>query len=521
MSNLARDFADMRDDASIRSAIGGAQPTVMWGDPKPIGTGLPAVAPFDLALLPAVLQDFAGDISERMQTPPDFVAVASMVSAGAVIGCKLGVRPQSHTDWHEVPNLWGCIVGRPGVMKSPSLKAALRPLSAIEADARRAFESEQLHWEAGEIERDVRAQAQKAAMKDRLKDDPQADVSDLKVPPPVEPLCKRYVVNDSSYQSLGMLLVQNPNGLLVHRDEMVSLLKSLDGEQAAEARGFYLQAWNGGDSYTFDRVGRGLNQHIPSVTLSLLGSTQPGKIREYVSEAVRGGSGDDGLIQRFGMLVWPDMPNGWTEHDRIPNAAAMAAATRMYAGLSSLSHDAIGANVDEGDEKRPYLRFDPDARHQFREWHEALERRLRSGDLHPAVESHLAKYRKLVPSLALIHHLASGNVGSVCELSLLAALGWADYLETHAMRVYAAATDGALEGARTIVKRIKKGDLETVFSPRIVQRKGWSGLTDLRAVNDAIDVLEEHGWVAVREEPAGPRGGRPKTLCTINPRALR
>jgi putative DNA primase/helicase len=37
-----------------------------------------------------------------------------------------------------------------------------------------------------------------------------------------------------------------------------------------------------------------------------------------------------------------------------------------------------------------------------------LEKRLR-GDLHPALESHLAKYRKLVPALALICHLVDGG----------------------------------------------------------------------------------------------------------------
>ena len=47
---------------------------------------------------------------------------------------------------------------------------------------------------------------------------------------------------------------QNPNGVLAHRDELVSLLKTLDREEFAAARGFFLTAWNGKDRYTFDRI---------------------------------------------------------------------------------------------------------------------------------------------------------------------------------------------------------------------------------------------------------------------------
>lgn len=509
---MPRDFAAARQE--------GAEVHALWLEPVPIGSGLPDVQAFHLDMLPPILRDFAEDISERMQTPPDFVAVTSMIAAGSVIGCKVGIRPQIYTDWHEVPNLWGIVIGRPGVMKSPSIKAAMRPLSAIEAEARREYNFAKSQFDTGEAEREVRVAAAKAAMRERLKDNPGADVSDLTYLQGDEPICHRYVVNDSSYQSLGMLLSQNPNGLLVHRDEMVSLLKSLEGEQAAETRGFYLQAWNGGDSYTFDRVGRGLNQHIPSVTLSLLGSTQPGKIREYVSAAVGGGSGDDGLIQRFGMMVWPDMPANWCEHDRQPDAKAMAAVTRLFANLSRMTAEDAGATIDIGDEKRPYLRFDLEARAEFADWHGALERRLRLGDMHPAVESHIAKYRKLIPVLALIHHLASGRTGPVGADAVVAALAWGEYLETHANRVYGAATNLAVEGARTIGKHLRRGELGVTFNPRIIQRKGWSGLSDARSVADAIDVLEDHHWISTRDEPTTPRGGRPTTTCNVNPRVF-
>jgi hypothetical protein len=81
------------------------------------------------------------DISDRMQCPPDFVAIPAMVALGSVIGRKVSLRPQRKTDWYEVPNLWGCIVGRPGAMKSPAMDEALKPLHRLEAEARKANEA--------------------------------------------------------------------------------------------------------------------------------------------------------------------------------------------------------------------------------------------------------------------------------------------------------------------------------------------------------------------------------------------
>jgi Protein of unknown function (DUF3987) len=88
--------------------------TQEWPEPKPLPNGLAPVAPFDINLLPETIAPWVADIAERMQCPPDFVAIPAMVALGAVIGRKTGIRPQRKTDWLEVANLWGCIIGRPG-----------------------------------------------------------------------------------------------------------------------------------------------------------------------------------------------------------------------------------------------------------------------------------------------------------------------------------------------------------------------------------------------------------------------
>ena len=73
-----------------------------------------------------------------MQCAPDFVGVAALVALGSLIGRRVAIRPQRHTDWQEVCNQWGCIIGKPGVLKSPAVEEAIKPLKRLEAKAREA-----------------------------------------------------------------------------------------------------------------------------------------------------------------------------------------------------------------------------------------------------------------------------------------------------------------------------------------------------------------------------------------------
>jgi hypothetical protein len=78
---------------------------------------LPAVPCFEFALLPEILRPWALDICERVQCPSDFVGVTIMAALGSVIGRKVGIRPQAHTDWTEYPNGWALLIGRPGICR--------------------------------------------------------------------------------------------------------------------------------------------------------------------------------------------------------------------------------------------------------------------------------------------------------------------------------------------------------------------------------------------------------------------
>lgn len=488
-----------------------------WPEPLPLPEGLPAVAPFDFALLPDTLRPWAEDICERVQCPPDFVGATIMAALGSVLGRKVGVRPQEQTDWTEFPNQWALAVGRPGVLKSPAMEQALLPLKRLAAQANESHAITTEEYEGAARLAKLRAEAGEKAARAKLAKNPGADVSgDLRSDEPDRPTLRRYIANNTTAESLGELLRQNPNGLLVFRDELVSLLKSLDREDNAEARGFYLTAWNGNSAYTFDRIGRGLNLHIAAVCLSLLGSTQPGRIAEYLRAAVKGGAGDDGLIQRFGLLVWPDTGGAWRDVDRWPDSEARRKANAVFEALNALDPASIGAQQDEF-APVPCLRFDSGGLKLFREWREGWEGKLRGGELHPALESHLAKYRKLIPGLALILHLAGGGTGPVSERATLQALAWAEYLETHARRAFASVMSPEVTAAKAILEKLRRGELSHTFAARDIYRRGWAHLSEREQVLDALQLLVDLDRLAVHVRDTG---GRVATIYEANPRGL-
>ena len=483
-----------------------------WPQPRPLPDGLLRVAPFDMAFLPEAVAPWVADISDRMQCPPDYVAIPAMVAMGSLIGRKVGVRPQAHTDWLEVANLWGCIVGRPGMLKSPAMVEALKPLNCLEVKARESNEGARKDYEARrELYKIQKEEAQKEARKSRA-----ADHRDLMLTEPEEPAARRYIVNDATYEALGVILADNPIGTLAFRDELVSLLKTLDKEENAAARGFFLSAWNGTGGYSFDRITRG-KTYIEAACLSLLGSTQPGRLAEYMSRATAGGAGDDGMIQRFSLLVWPDQSLEWKEADRYPNSVARETAWRVFERLDELTAEAAGAQKDQF-ETIPFLRFEGGALGVFREWRGNLERQLRSGDLSPALESHLAKYRTLVPAVALINHLADGGVGEISETAILRSLAFATYLETHARRAYASGSGGSTAAAKAILARIRKHELEDGFAARNIYRNHWSDLSDRNRTQAGLDLLSDFDWLAPQ---ISQTGGRPSISYSINPRGAK
>ncbi len=505
----------------IREAVAARDPNG-WPIPRPLPSELLPVQAFDFALLPAACRGWLQDAAERFQCAPDYLAVAAMVAAGSVIGRRIAIRPKRRADWTEYGNLWGLIVGRPGAMKSPAMGEATRHLRRFEIDAGKAHADAMREYDAARKRFEfAEGNAKKAAQKSGSADDLLTDAA------PQDPVARRFILNDATVEALHLTCRDNPGGFLVLRDEVSGLLRNLDSEEHASDRAFYLQSWSGNDAIVLDRIGRGRNISA-RVNLSLLGGVQPDRIAGYVRAVVRGGASNDGLLQRFGLLVWPDQSGEWRDVDRHPDTEAKNAAAAAFSRLRDFVPFEVGGEVDQydGEDAVPYLRFDDGAQDAFDGWQSDLMRDIRSAGLHPAIESHLSKYKKLVPSLALTLHLIGGGIGRVSESALLRALAWSDYLRSHAERLYGSATAREVSCARLILQKLRAGSVEysdatrRTFDGRTIYRKGWAGL-DREGTAEGLELLADLDYVRREIVPAGAAGGRPAELWLVNPEAMR
>ena len=130
------------------------------------------------------------------------------------------------------------------------------------------------------------------------------------------------------------------------------------------------------------------------------------------------------------------------------------------------------------------------------------------------MEAHLGKYPSLVPSLALILHLAEGNSGPVDLTSVTKAIAWVKYLEAHAKRIYAPIVGADFVSAQALARKVKSKKLKEKFSRRDVYRNGWAHLGTTEEVRLAAEVLEDFGWIKrIREQTEG----RTATVYEANP----
>ena len=543
------DYDDLIADAEVIDLQALGKPK-----PKPISQTLPPVKTLTSDMMPKLLWDYASNSAERLSVPIEYVLMPLMVSLGSLIGSKLSIYPKMYDNWEVVPNFYGGIVGNPSSKKTPSLTEGLKPISYLEALAEQNHHKDKLEYDTQKELNKHMTKAAEKQLSDLAKrlatqsdDDADAEIShdDLKAKAQelaeakqsdeLIPEMKRYSTNDGTIESIGELENKHKNGMLIIRDELTAWFASLDGDANSQNKSFFLEGFNGLGSFKVDRIGRG---HVPvsNHCLSVIGGIQPDKLEYYLSKTMKG-LGNDGLIQRFQLMVYPDpLPNS-KERDLPPDKQSRDAIYSLFETIDSMQLGDFmryGANPVDDYHKRPYYRFTDEAFQVFMNWYDELK--LRAGDAeHSIIAEHLIKYAKTVPSLALVFHLVDciehgASLGAVNMNALRAALAWCEVLESHMMRIYSTVTDSANIKASyladKIMKMVKKGADKTDttdwighgFTARQLIRKGWKGLTDADDVLNALEILVENDWLSWQEIPSTGQGGRPTERYSINSR---
>jgi hypothetical protein len=521
--------------AKLQELIGDAQEITVqddgeqWPEHQPLPAP-PSVSTMPPEMLPESLRAWINDAARFTCSPLEIVAANAICAASGVIGASITVN--ARTGFYVTPNLWGAGVASSGSMKSALLKSATEPTRALEEQAERETQEQS---EDHELELS-RAQRQHEILEKSYQDGKPAkgkhssvatleevkaakrEVQKLEATKPTE---RTYTTANSTHEALGMLLEQNQKGVTLVRDEAAPFVANMAREDMVEARGFFNAGWDGSVPYTYHRVTRA-RVHLPRVCIAFCGMMQPKLLDELIARMLADPMQNDGFLQRFQLLVYPDTYPQWTppEQQAPPTPNALEDAVKVFEYLDALER------YEDGKLKPRLLKFSDEAQAEFNTWHDSLERDIRPGgklETDSAFKSWYAKTKSLCVSLAAIFHLCElatmPNTGNedlepITLDALNNAFDWVEFLTEHARKVYALELDPDGAAARAVAELLLEGGITDGETAREVKRRN-------RAKAGVIDagllVLEQLGWVRIEEVRASERGGRVSEIIQVHP----
>ena len=474
----------------------------------------------DPDILPPALAKYVADCAKRVRIPAEMIATPLLVAFGSVIGKKYCVQPRSKDPtWIEYPNLWGASILPPAMLKSPSLNAAMKFINELETNAQRVHAKAMAEWDSEERVRKLEVKVLEVKAKAAIKAGNKSEARKLldqvnEIKPPMR---KRFVISDATPEARLEILCDNPNGVLLLRDELDGHIAQLKKEGYENARAQELQFFDGHQDYTDDRIKRG--SHIAEgPRMALYGNLQPAKVEKYLIDMHKGGA-DDGYLQRLLQLaIQPTISKEFELTETKPDLAAEDKARRLFQSINSipLERNPLTRRVAP-----TVLKLDVDAQEKFDAFLVALENKLRNqGISNPVLAAHFGKYRGTLPKLALIVALADDPAARSISLpSYEKAESLLIFYRQHASRVYNVVARYDLMSAYELLDRIKRGQLHDGFNPREdIQRRDWPKLRSSGEIEAAIELLEQHGYVKLVEEHTK---GRPKRIVRIHPELIR
>tara|TARA_R110001632_G_C11359378_1_gene419175 strand:- start:4747 stop:5751 length:1005 start_codon:yes stop_codon:yes gene_type:complete len=296
-----------------------------------------------------------------------------------------------------------------------------------------------------------------------------------------------FVINDATYEAACIVAEENPGGILLFRDEISAWLTMLEKPDRAQERAFYLEGFSGGQ-YEQIRVTRD-NVKIDNLTVSLLGGLQPSKLLKMLHSR-SDGSNNDGLFERFQLLVFPDHASCYV--DKEPDEDAAEKVNLIFSLLSE-----IGAP-----ESPLTFSFTDDAQALWDSW--ATEFKQKEVKVDEEQQTVLGKYPALCAKLALIFELVqqaesfegSQNFKVSEEVTLKAlemAIKWIKFLWSHNRRIHNYGLEhGQDDKTELLLKRLRQIRHEP-FTGRDVYHGGPRGLRYASEFEKAADELVRLG----------------------------
>ena len=476
------------------SASSTQESTPTFAAPIPL-VEAPDVSAFPISVFPSSFQTLIEEAGNALNVPHDYLALPILALAGSAIANSRHIAlTRSHT---EPPCLYACIVGPPGTLKTPALKILRKPFDELQRIKLDAWQKEMDDW--GNLERDARGP---------------------------EPVLERVIVNDTTVETLALILHKNPRGVALIRDELSGLIASLNQYKGGKGsdKQFWLSGWSGDPIYIdrkTEKSNRGGPLHVYQPFVGIVGGIQPDILPAIGGECRRGQRpAKDGFMDRFA-IAWPDPLPHVGERGLEISQDALHAWTDCIFRLSSLE-----MVKGDGDHLRPYfVQLDQSGRDEWKRFTDRHANEMNAESFPPHLVGPWSKLRGMTGRIALILHLirwASDSAKSgkhiIDGLAIHDASRVTAYLKDHARRVHACmGSDPRIEEAKRVLRWIQANNFQ-----RITKRDTYRQFRNLFKNADeagyALGILERHYIIMPVEQDRHGPGRKPSPEYIVNPR---
>jgi hypothetical protein len=482
---------------------------------------------FPVDALSSWKRSFVENLAIATQTPVDLGGNLSLTVCGAAVARN--VRIEARKGWQEPLNIYDLIALKSANRKSAVFEEITRPLFDYEQTlilekrdeiAEAASEYRMLEAARAELEK----RAAKADPTDRdpkkrpdaLEQEAKAKARELAARK--MPTLPKRIIDDATSEVIATILAEQDGRIAIFSPEG-GLFETIAGRYTNGTPNIdVLLKGHSGDDLRVDRRDRSERIKRPALTIGL--AVQPDVLRGLIDKP---GFKGRGLLGRF-LYSIPDSTVGRRKikPDPVPDEARQT----YSQNIKRLAKIEPNTN-SEGETEPRLIRLSKDADDYLAKFEEEIEPMLGpDGDLHSIADwgGKLAGATvRLAGILHLAEHADSFNLNGKWPHEVSAdtfknAVKIARYLIPHAQAAYAEmGADPKIEDAKYILRWIEKSGL-TEFTKREAFEGTKGRFKQVVAMEPALKVLEDHGYIRTEDASAPNRPGRrPSQKFTVNP----
>ena len=468
---------------------------------------------FPVDALPDKIRPYIQATAESLQVSVDMVAtfVIAIISLCVQGKYKIQVKP----DWEEPVNLYAVVVMRPSERKSPTLKMVSAPVFEYmeEENERRQPEISENETKKKILTGQITNISRKIAGSYKKKDSEYTMSDLLECQEELRKLEEeglkelKLIVDDVTPEALVSTMKENDD-----RIGIVSAEGGIFGTMAGRYNDhtnidIFLKGYSG-EYYSTARIGRqGNTLKHPLITIVL--AVQPQVICDIMDNKEFSGRG---LLARFLYSI----PNSLVGSRKYRTEPVNKALKEEY---NNLIKDLLKTN--EMDFDRP-IRLSEEADLQSEIYNQQIERRL-TDDLEQ-IEEWAGKLHGNTMRIAAIFHIVkygwdAVNVPLEAE-TLAGAIKVGRYYLEHSMVAFdmmGLSDPQDVKDAKYIISRIEQNDKTDKTIPKREVLRLCQRFSTAEEMEPGLQVLVEHGYIAIQRGKSGKRGGRPSEQIYINP----